>query len=202
MDTIENDDFSSQLRSLRLILGENFRPISTAAFARLTRIPLLAVRGIEAGRREVNDDDRDAIDLLLGACWSSELHQWVCTEDSTRFFSRMEYLYYVDHRRPGRIAAAKHDARSDELQILTGNLEDIEAVLARCRIHREACQIALQNNLPKKVLEDIKSRSPVLLSKPKNLSAKDKAEIARNLADLEGQETPITPAGKKRKTRK
>ena len=81
MDKIASDDFSSQLRSLRLLLGKNFRPVSTKTLASLTGIALVSIRAVEAGRRRLNEDDRWTIALLLGADWDPKSGQWIAFRD-------------------------------------------------------------------------------------------------------------------------
>jgi hypothetical protein len=200
VEPIEDDNFSAQLRALRLILGKDFRPISTEALSALTKIPLISIRAVEAGRRVLNDDDRDAFDLLLGTRWSFDLHQWVCAEAvPERPFSRMEHFDYVNQRMPGRLAAIRDNRDFEALRSLLSNLPDQEAALAQCQIHREVCRVALRNNLPPKVLESLQSWSPILRSKPSHLSAKDRAASTKALADLEHEQKPRSPAGKKKK---
>jgi hypothetical protein len=194
MDEIQNDDYASQLRALRFLLGKNFRPISTAALASLSGIDVIAIRGVEASRRMLNDEDRDAIDLRLGARWNPQLRRWVDVENPQIFFSLQRYYAYLDQRKSARIQERKSKIPiGDALDTLLSNLEDEEAVLALCKIHRLLCDIALQKSVPPKALESIQSRSPVL--GPKR-SPKDKKAIAKALADLE---EPAAPAAKRKR---
>ena len=94
MDKIANEDFSSQLRSLRLILGRNFRPISTKTLASLTGIALVSIRAVEAGRRRLNEDDSFNIELLLGATWNAASGQWVAARDQTPY-TREKYEFHI-----------------------------------------------------------------------------------------------------------
>lgn len=89
-DAISNDDFSNQLRCLRLILGKNFRPISTERLASLSGIAPVSIRATEAGRRRLNEDDRLSIELLLGAIWNPKSRQWVAARDHTPY-TRQKY---------------------------------------------------------------------------------------------------------------
>lgn len=82
---IAPDDYSAQLRSLRLILGQRFRPISTKGLAELIGIPLVSIRAVEAGRRKLNDVDRLNIGLLLGATWDGKSGEWIALSDRMPF---------------------------------------------------------------------------------------------------------------------
>jgi hypothetical protein len=194
VDTIENDNYSSQLRSLRLLLGRNFRPISTAALASLAGIPPVSIHGIEAGRRKLNDEDRENIEIHLGARWNTQSHQWVYALDPETPYSRMEYETYSSQLITSHILSRENQDRfSEALDYLLTNLEGKEAALALFKLHRELLRIADQNNVAPEALEAIQRFQPVLTSKRINLPARDKA-----LADLE---TPPTSAGKKRKAK-
>jgi hypothetical protein len=161
----------------------------------LSGIDVIAIRGVEASRRMLNDEDRDAIDVRLGARWDLQLHKWVCTEDPHIFFSLERYHYYLDQRMSDRIQKLKNKTLiEDALNSLLTNLEDIEAVLALCRVHRLLCSIAFQGNLPPTALKSIQSRSPI----PQQSKPKDKKAIAKALADLE---EPASPADKKKETK-
>lgn len=207
MDTIENDDYSSQLRSLRLILGKNFRPISTASLAKLTAIPLVSIRAVEAGRRVLNDEDRDAIDLFLNARWDLESHRWVCAQNRHYEFSRIEYTTYSKHHMASRLAAIKEDEESisKAIDTLLSNLEDKDAVLALCKLHRKVYELAQLNNVPEKPLQSILNRFPV--PQPKTArTAKLTLEIREALGDLEEEEqeqaSADSPAPKRTKTKR
>jgi hypothetical protein len=80
-DPIKNDDYSSQLRQLRFILGKKFRQMSVKVLAESARIPGVALMGVEANRRVLNDVDRENLEVFLGACWNAESHSWVCSRD-------------------------------------------------------------------------------------------------------------------------
>jgi hypothetical protein len=197
VDTIENDDFSSQLRSLRLTLGKNFRPISTEALASLASVPPVAIRAVEAGRRALNDEDRDAINVSLNARWDSEWRRWVCAENPQIQFSRLEYTGYSTRRMTERLSALRNEAPVFKaIDILLNNLEDKEAVLVLCKLHRKIYELAVLNNVSPKSLERIQSLFPIPQPKPVELPAKHKATIVSALADVE---EPAAPAQKNRK---
>jgi hypothetical protein len=90
-DPIKNDDYSSQLRQLRQILGKRFKQISVRKFADAARIPNVAIAAIEANRRVLNDVDRENLEVFLGACWNTESHSWVCSRDYETPYTRFEY---------------------------------------------------------------------------------------------------------------
>jgi hypothetical protein len=95
----------------------------------------------------------------------------------------------------GRIQELKNKTPIGEaLDILLSNLEDKEAALALCKVHRLLCDIALQRSLPPTALKSIQSRSPI----PQQSKAKDKKAIAKALADLE---EPAAPADKKKEAK-
>jgi hypothetical protein len=190
VEKIENDDFSSQLRSLRLLLGKNFRPISTEGLAELTRIPLVAIRAVEAGRRVLNDDDRDAIDVSLGARWDPETHQWICAENPHFQFSRIHYMSYLKHHKAGRLSTLRQEEPLfTAIKILLSNLEDQAAVLELCKLHRQTQEHAVLNNVPPNPLKRIQSLFPIPQPKPPK---KVKPKIVEALGDLEEAPTPAT----------
>ena len=127
VDPIQNDDYSGQLRCLRLLLGKNFKPISTAALAALTEIPHVAVRGVEAGRRELNDQDRFLIRTRIGACWDPQLSQWFAIWQEKKGvplpFSRQTYERYSQLISSFSMAAPNIKRIAEALKLLLGNLQ-------------------------------------------------------------------------------
>jgi hypothetical protein len=205
VDKIENDDYSSQLRSLRLILGKNFRPISTAALASLTGIDVVSIRGVEAGRRKLNTNDELAIAARLGTIWGRESHQWISVWAKGAPFSRLEYETYSDWLiNSDTLIKENSDGVKKAIDCLLANLEAKEAALALILIGHKISEIAEQNNVPAEVLESIAVPLPKFKSLMASLSARDKAIETRNksLADVEDREKARTHARKKRKAKK
>ena len=105
MDKIANDDFSSQLRSLRQILGKNFRPISTKALASLSGIAVVSIRAVESGRRQLDALDRFIIELNVGTRWNPENGQWIDVRKSSAgeqtLFTREKYDSHIGQLRRG-----------------------------------------------------------------------------------------------------
>ncbi len=145
MDGIENDDYSSQLRSLRLILGNNFRPISTAKLASISHIPAVSVRGVEAGRRQLNNEDYRNIEIFLGAHW--EFHRWVSTRDFEIPYTREEYETYQSQLLTREFSRAYQADFLQALDLVLAQLEPKEANTALLKLFHELRQIAAQNNL-------------------------------------------------------
>jgi hypothetical protein len=147
VDGIENDDYSSQLRSLRLILGKNFRPISTAKLASVTNIPPVSIRGVEAGRRQLNNEDRRNIQVFLGANWNHEFHRWSPTWDSEIAYTRAEYEAYQSQLLTREFSQKYQADFLQALDLVLGALEPKEANIALLKLFHELRRIAAQNDL-------------------------------------------------------
>jgi hypothetical protein len=205
VDKIENDDYAAQLRALRFLLGKNFRPISTTALAALTGIDVVSIRGVEAGRRKLNEQDQRNIMLRLGAFWNPRSLQWEITWGPETPYSRLHYEIYSNRLINSATLVAENKARVlNDLDILLQGLlqpglEAKEAVFALMKIHHELCQIAKQNNVSEGLINAIQRPLPILQS----LSARDKAIEARDkeLENLGPRHKTRTPAGKKRKAK-
>jgi hypothetical protein len=185
VDEIENDDYASQLRSLRLLLGKNFRPISTDALAELTNIPVVSIRGIEAGRRQLNDDDRLALDIHLGAYWDLKSRQWLCVWQEQKGvplpFTRQKYEVYSAGLIESRTLVRPNITRIGKaLQLLAYNLEEKQAAVALIAVHRLIVKLAEENNLGAEVIASLRELQPELKFKTIKQLERDKA-----LADLE-----------------
>ena len=72
METIDNEDFGSQLRALRFLLGEKYRRISSETLAAMVHIPPASLRGVEAERRRLNEEDRNQFAVYAGAVWNED----------------------------------------------------------------------------------------------------------------------------------
>ena len=189
VDPIQNDDYSGQLRYLRLLMGKNFRPISTAALAALTEIPHVAVRGVEAGRRELNDQDRFLIRTRLGGYWDPELRQWLAIWQEKKGvllpFSRQTYERYTEGLISSFSLAApniKHIA--DALQLLSGNLQPKDIAMALLTVHHFILNFAQQKKVDPDIIKRLDKLRPDLKFMTIKQSARDQA-----LADLEKSET-------------
>jgi hypothetical protein len=151
---IENDDYASQLRSLRLILAEKYRPISTETLAAMTHIAPVSIRGVEAGRRQLNSEDRTNIEIYLGAVWDTESRRWVCSWDHRVEFDRLEYEVYSNQMDPGKtLARANYAVFARSLDYLFHGLKGKEATVALLKLHHQLLAIARENNLSPEVIE-------------------------------------------------
>ena len=163
MDNIENDDYASQLRSLRLILAENFRPISTENLAALAHIAPVSIRGVEAGRRQLNDEDRRNIEIYVGARWDEKSHEWVCASNPDVPFDRVEYLVYSANLESGRaLTRSNQGPFSKALEILLDALPAKEANATMLKLHHELLAIAKQNNIEPGLIEEIERCRPFI----------------------------------------
>jgi len=141
-ERIENDDYSSQLRSLRFILGKNFKQLSTPKLAAMTGILATAIQATEAGRRQLNDEDRESIELRLGACWNQKLHKWVCARDNKVPYTRKEYEFFTTQTLPDpKFVRANLDNYHRAVDQLMGSLEPQEANIVLIRLSRALQQI-------------------------------------------------------------
>jgi hypothetical protein len=196
VDPIQNDDYSGQLRYLRLLLGRNFRPISTAALAALTEIPHVAVRGVEAGRRELNDQDRFLIRTRIGGYWDPQLRQWLAIWQEKKGvplpFSRQTYERYSEGLISSFSLAVPNIKRiADALRILSGNLEPKDVAMALLTVHQSILNFAREKNVDPDLIERLDDLHPDLKFMIVKQPGRDKA-----LADLEESEaeTPSNSA--------
>jgi hypothetical protein len=182
VDEIENDDYSSQLRSLRLLLGKNFRPISTASLASLSGIDLVAIRGIEAGRRKLYSEEELAIGFRLGAFWDAESHQWVTVWDHKIPFSRLQYEIYFNRLINSETDLAENKAHVFEyLNILLDGLEAKEAMVVLMQTQWRISEIARENNVGPEKLKLIMSSLPIFesLRKESSRSTREKRKAKK-----------------------
>jgi len=164
VDVVEDDDYSSQLRSLRLILGKNFKPISTATLAARAHLELVGVRGVEAGRRQLNFVDMAKIDFYLGALWNPNSHQWVCSWNLDVPFDRLEHEGYIS-RLESDLAQSNQVPFLEALECLLAALSPKEANVTMFKLHRELLEIAKQNSVAPDIIEEIERCRPILDSK-------------------------------------
>jgi hypothetical protein len=94
MTTQTAQNFPLQLRGLRLLLGQNNKPVSGQSFCKSARMALGTLRAIEGGRRPLNEDDRLQIAYWIGAEWDSGQERWVYTFDHKIPFSREIHQLY------------------------------------------------------------------------------------------------------------
>ena len=189
VDPIQNDDYSGQLRYLRLLLGKNFRPISTAALAALTEISHVAVRGVEAGRRELNDHDRLLIHTRLGAYWDTQLCQWLAVWQEKKGvplpFSRHTYERYSEGLISSFSLAGPNIKRiAEELRVLSGNLQPKDIAMALLTVHHCILNFAQQKKVDPDIIKRLEDLHPDLKFMIIKQPGRDKA-----LADLEESET-------------
>jgi len=189
VDPIQNDDYSGQLRYLRLLLGKNFRPISTAALAALTEISHVAIRGVEAGRRELNDQDRLLIRTRLGGYWDTQLRQWLAVWQEKKGvplpFSRQTYERYSEGLISSFSLAGPNIKRiTEELKALSGNLQPKDIAMALLTIHHFILNFAQQKKVSPDIIKRLEDLHPDLKFMIIKQPGRDKA-----LADLEESET-------------
>jgi hypothetical protein len=188
VDPIQNDDYSGQLRYLRLLLGKNYRPISTAALAALTEISHVAIRGVEAGRRELNDQDRLLIHTRLGARWDTQSRQWLAVWQEKKGgplpFSRHTYERYSEGLISSFSLAAKNIGRiADQLKVLSGNLQPKDVAMALLTVHHFILDLAQQKKVDPDIIKRLEDLRPDLKCMIIKQPGRDKA-----LADLEESE--------------
>jgi len=188
VDPIQNDDYSGQLRYLRLLMGKNFRPISTAALAALTEIPHVAIRGVEAGRRELNDQDRFLIRTRIGGYWDPQSRQWLAIWQEKKGvplpFSRQTYERYSVLISSFSLAAPNIKRIAEALKLLLGNLQPKDVAMALLTVHKSILDFAQEKKVDPdlmKRLDDLRPDLKIMIIKQ---SGRDKA-----LADLEELET-------------
>jgi hypothetical protein len=165
VETLENEDFAGQLRLLRLLLGRNFKPISTEALAGLSRIPVVSVRGIEAGRRVLNERDRRMIALYMGARWDDDTRQWVRADflKAAVPFDRTaheEYLAKIDSGR--ELVPKNHEEFEKALEFLLSRLSAKEANFLLLNLHQSLLTIAHEHSFEGDAIETLERHVPIV----------------------------------------
>jgi hypothetical protein len=187
---IANDDFSSQLRSLRLLLGKNYRPISTTTLASVTGVHATAIQAVEAGRRQLNDKDRENIADFAGARWNESTHQWTFVGNPELPYTRSIYEKLL---KGGWVISGDRTEKNAEtlvksIHTLLRVLRPRDAVLATRDLLFEIERIAKENNITPDWLKILQANRSSLIVFPH-----DPEEIFK-----EPEATPVT---KKVKTR-
>jgi hypothetical protein len=146
VDVVENDNYSGQLRALRFILAENFRPLSTAKLAKLTHIEHVAIRGVESGRRKLSASDYCNIMIFLGARWNPDSRQWVRSTQPAIPYTRADFELYQTYIESRQFSDAYQNTISQKLTSLLASLEPKQASTALLRLNYLLDQIAAENN--------------------------------------------------------
>jgi hypothetical protein len=163
MDRLANDDYSGQLRSLRLILGKNYRQISTATLAAMVHLDPVIIRGIESGRRLLNDADRAHIEVYLGARWDAKTRQWICAWSGLKPipYDRLEYHVYCSQQGETRNLVDSNLVVFDEaLTTLLHALSAQAAQVALIKLHQQIVDIARGSDLSPELVFEIETRRP------------------------------------------
>lgn len=178
-------------RLLRLLLGQNFKPISTELLAALIKMKPVSVRGIEANRRELNADDRTKIAIYAGAEWDTETHQWVCAGSGKGKkipFDRLEHEVYTSRIDSGRALVRGNQAVFEKsVEFLLKYLSAKEANIAMLRLHHLILDIAKENGMDADGLEYLEEH--IIIQDP----VKDRFPVRIT----EGSEKPIRKRSKK-----
>jgi hypothetical protein len=184
MQKASND--AARLRQLRLILGEDFKPIDGTEFARMAGIAPGTFRSTEAGLRKLNQKDADSIRNRLGAVWSEGKRTWVFRDNEEIPFSRALYdkyvaLIYQDPSNTEIHAEAIYQAVFD----LLSNLPKETYHHALFELHDRLEEIAQQFGLPQAVLEQLAAVRPVVVT-AKDEGMPDEEAFQLNSIDYPG----------------
>jgi hypothetical protein len=198
VEKVENNDFAGQLRLLRLLLGRKFRPMTTEALSVLTRIKTVSIRGTEAGRRVLNDEDRRKIEIFVGAKWDDETRQWICTDKEGKVpFDRVEHDRYASKTDPGRWMVQPNLKKVVAgLEFLVKRLEAKEANLMLLSLRDLLIKIAKENQPDPDLIESLEKMvmlkgAPVQMFKLEDeLEPEEKEKRAKRLAELSQRKKP------------
>jgi hypothetical protein len=137
---------------LRLILGKNFRAISTEMLASIAGIPLVSIRAVEANRRKLNELDLSLTELLLGTRWDPETRQWISVH-SRMSYTRADYQFRAKGLETGLLSAKDTTRLSQSLSCFLSKLEPKDAIVAQVRLHHEILRIGMDRNVDLDTLE-------------------------------------------------
>ena len=162
----QKENFAAQLRGLRLLLGQDNKPISGETFAERSGIALGTVRAIENGLRKLRDEDRQNIAHHLRAHWSPEKKRWVDARDRKTPYSRQLYEAHAQalnakttpKMREGTLIWATLPA----LFYLLMKLPDKSYRLAILELHDRLQAIAETSDAPPEVFEVLKLCAPMV----------------------------------------
>jgi hypothetical protein len=150
MTRLANNDYSGQLRWLRLILGKNYRQISAETLAAMVHLKPVVIRGIEAGRRQLNNDDRAHLLVYLGTRWDTETHQWVCASSNHKTVAFDGYAYQMHTQQADQAPAlveVQQPVVEEALRHLLKALSGRAAQVALIKVHNLLMSIAEENRL-------------------------------------------------------
>jgi hypothetical protein len=184
VEKVANDNYAGQLRLLRLLLGRDYKPISTEALAALVHMKVVSVRGIEAGRRELRDEDRAKIAIYAGAKWDEETSTWILVGSKAQSkkipFTKLAHESYTAQLDSGRsMTRRNHVVFKDALEFLVNRLSAREANLALLRLHYLILEIAEENGIDSDGLEYLEECNIFQVSPSGKLSGTYKVKIIK-----------------------
>jgi hypothetical protein len=159
----QKQNFAAQLRGLRLLLGQDNKPISGEAFSEKSGVALGTVRAVESGSRKLNAEDRRKIKRRLCAQWNDRKQRWVDARNERIPYSRQIYDEYakaisdagVARELPGVMAVKA-------LFYLLEKLPPDKYALALFDTYDSLNRIAEDFDAPREVFELIKHLEPVV----------------------------------------
>jgi hypothetical protein len=160
-------DPSIQMRALRWALGRNFKPITSEQLADMINIPPVAIRAVENRRRKFNADDRENIEILLGAVWNDESNQWITIWDGTPY-TREKFEFYLSDE---FLKRTRHLERVEYHKMVDAYLDRLTPArsgLALSKLYRELHRIAERDHVS---WDEIKLEALKRMAKPEHRSS-------------------------------
>lgn len=157
------ENFAAQLRGLRLLLGQDNKPISGERFAEMSGIALGTVRAIENGSRKLSAEDSQKIGDRLCAMWNPQKKRWVDARDRKTLYNRQLFdLYsqaiYAETNTHWRDYRMWYDWGA--VYYLFQRLPDESYRLALLELHHKLKAIAAEFGAPPDVFEVLNKLEP------------------------------------------
>jgi hypothetical protein len=162
----QKQNFAAQLRGLRLLLGQDNKPISGEAFSEKSGVALGTVRAVENGSRKLNAEDRRKIKRRLCAQWNDRKQRWVDARNERIPYSRQLYETYhqalLDGSEYGEIRESDSLIASQAVFYLLQKLSPQTYRFALFDLYDYLNDVAENYDAPPEVFQALKSMEPIV----------------------------------------